>query len=85
MTENLTPGSRLGPYEIVAPIGAGGRGEVYKARDTRLDRAVADGTVKVLDFGLARATAPDVAVANSPTSPAFAKASARLRDRSGAS
>jgi serine/threonine protein kinase len=37
----VTPGSRLGPYEIVAPIGAGGMGEVYKARDTRLDRRVA--------------------------------------------
>jgi len=34
-------GTRLGPYEIVAPIGAGGMGEVYRARDTRLDRTVA--------------------------------------------
>jgi eukaryotic-like serine/threonine-protein kinase len=37
----LNPGTRLGPYEIVAPIGAGGMGEVFKARDTRLDRIVA--------------------------------------------
>ena len=37
----LSPGTRLGPYEIIAPIGAGGMGEVYKARDTRLDRIVA--------------------------------------------
>lgn len=37
----LTAGTRLGPYEIVAPIGAGGMGEVYKARDSRLDRIVA--------------------------------------------
>jgi eukaryotic-like serine/threonine-protein kinase len=37
----LTTGAKLGPYEIVAPIGAGGMGEVYRARDTRLDRSVA--------------------------------------------
>ncbi len=41
----LTAGTRLGPYEIVAPIGAGGMGEVYKATDTRLKRTVA---IKVL-------------------------------------
>ncbi len=37
----LSNGDRLGPYEILAPIGAGGMGEVYKARDTRLNRDVA--------------------------------------------
>src|SRR5207342_2581855 len=37
----LAPGSRLGPYEIVSPIGAGGMGEVYRARDPRLGRDVA--------------------------------------------
>ncbi len=34
----LTAGTKLGPYEIVAPLGAGGMGEVYRAKDTRLDR-----------------------------------------------
>lgn len=42
---SLTPNSKLGPYEIIAPLGAGGMGEVYRARDTRLDRDVA---VKVM-------------------------------------
>jgi serine/threonine protein kinase len=46
----LTAGTRLGPYEIAGPIGTGGMGEVYKARDTRLDRTVA---IKVLPAQLA--------------------------------
>jgi serine/threonine protein kinase len=41
----LTPGTKLGPYEILNPLGAGGMGEVYRAKDTRLDRIVA---IKVL-------------------------------------
>ena len=46
---SLTSGIKLGPYEIVAPLGAGGMGEVYRARDTRLDRTVA---IKVLSSQL---------------------------------
>jgi serine/threonine protein kinase len=45
----LTSGTKLGPYEIQSPLGAGGMGEVYRARDTRLDRTVA---VKILTQGL---------------------------------
>src|ERR1700731_849482 len=48
---SLNPGTRLGPYEILAAIGAGGMGEVYKGRDTKLDREVA---IKVLPAALAQ-------------------------------
>jgi eukaryotic-like serine/threonine-protein kinase len=51
----LATGTRLGPYEINAPLGAGGMGEVFRARDTRLDRTVA---IKILNQGLA--DAPEV-------------------------
>lgn len=47
----LEAGKRLGPYEVLAPLGAGGMGEVYRARDTRLSREVA---IKLLPAGLAR-------------------------------
>ena len=46
----LSPGSQLGPYEIVAPLGAGGMGEVYRARDPRIGCEVA---IKVLPPGVA--------------------------------
>src|SRR5499426_1796895 len=49
----LTIGTRLGPYEVVAPVGAGGMGEVYRARDTRLGRDVA---VKVLPSHLSESS-----------------------------
>src|SRR5947209_8138995 len=45
----LQGGTRLGPYEIIAPLGAGGMGEVYRARDTRLDRTVA---IKIVSSAL---------------------------------
>jgi serine/threonine protein kinase len=47
---SLRPGIRLGPYEIVSAIGAGGMGEVYRARDTKLNRDVA---IKVLPENVA--------------------------------
>ena len=47
---SLAAGSRLGPYEIVAPLGVGGMGEVYGVRDTRIDRDVA---IKVLPAHIA--------------------------------
>ncbi len=46
---SLVAGTQLGPYEILSPLGAGGMGEVYQARDSRLDRDVA---IKVLPESL---------------------------------
>jgi len=48
---SLASGARLGPYEILAPLGAGGMGEVYRAKDTKLDREVA---IKILPAALAQ-------------------------------
>ena len=51
MSMSPQAGSRLGPYELQAPIGAGGMGEVWRAKDTRLDRSVA---IKILPVGFAQ-------------------------------
>ena len=73
----LTGGTRLGPYEIQAPLGAGGMGEVYRARDPRLNREVA---IKVLPERLANdpldparfeREAKAVAALSDPNIPAF--------------
>ncbi len=52
----ITNGARLGPYEVLAPIGTGGMGEVYRAKDMRLDRIVA---IKVLQRFLLNRMLPD--------------------------
>jgi serine/threonine protein kinase len=69
----LAPGTKLGAYEVISGIGAGGMGEVYRARDTRLGRDVA---IKILPESLSRDTdrlrrfeqeAQSVAALNTPT------------------
>ena len=71
----LAPGSRLGAYEVVSPLGAGGMGEVYRARDTKLNRDVA---LKILPESFAsdpdrlarfKREAQVLASLNPPTSP----------------
>jgi serine/threonine protein kinase/Flp pilus assembly protein TadD len=62
----LTAGDRLGPYEILAPIGAGGMGEVWKARDTRLNRIVAIKRIKGRHSGRFQQEARAIAALNHP-------------------
>ena len=52
---SLSAGSRLGPFEIVAPLGAGGMGEVYRAKDAKLGREIA---IKVLPAAVASGLRP---------------------------
>ena len=64
----ILSGKRLGPYEILSAIGAGGMGEVYRAKDTRLDRVIA---IKVLPSHLAdRADCENGSTARLVASPA---------------
>jgi serine/threonine protein kinase len=74
----LTAGTRLGPYEIVAAIGAGGMGEVYRARDTRLNRDVA---IKVLPESFAADPDPSTDSAGSTGSPQAGSGSSRAKSR----
>src|SRR5512144_2967688 len=62
----LAPGTKLGPYEILAPIGAGGMGEVWKARDTRLGRIVAIKKVKEQHSERFKQEARSIAALNHP-------------------
>ncbi|MBV8904857.1 MAG: protein kinase [Acidobacteriia bacterium] len=62
----LSQGDRLGPYEVLSPIGAGGMGEVWKARDTRLERTVAIKRLNPQHRGRFRAEAQAIAALNHP-------------------
>ena len=60
---SLSSCTKLGPYEILSPVGAGGMGEVYSAHDTRLDRTVA---IKILPSSFAAITAACSALRRKP-------------------
>ena len=62
----LTPGTRLGPYEIISALGAGGMGEVWKARDTRVDRVVAIKRINAEHTDRFRREARAIAALNHP-------------------
>src|SRR6266481_5620706 len=63
---DLQPGAKLGPYEIVSAIGRGGMGEVWKARDTRLNRDVAIKTSRTGFSGRFQKEAQSIAALNHP-------------------
>src|SRR5690348_9697058 len=62
----ISANDKIGPYEILAPIGAGGMGEVYKARDTRLDRIVAIKAAKTDYYERSEREARAIATLNHP-------------------
>src|SRR3569832_1297231 len=62
----LSPGDKLGPYEVLSALGAGGMGEVWKARDTRLDRIVAVKTLKGQHSARFQHEARSIAALNHP-------------------
>ncbi len=63
---SLAPGTKLGPYELLTPIGSGGMGDVWKARDTRLGRIVAIKKVKEQHSERFRQEARSIAALNHP-------------------
>jgi serine/threonine protein kinase len=75
----LSSGTKLGPYEILAPLGAGGMGEVYRAKDTKLGRDVA---VKILPAALAQDADPRSARRARPPRRLWLKSAGRSRRHS---
>ena len=82
----LLPGTRLGSYEVIAPLGAGGMGEVYRVRDSRLERVVAlKSPVRgdVAGAGTAGAVSPRSAAPRVAESPAYRRESTALEEAEG--